>query len=323
MKKLLFGKNLGETGGKREQPETKRRPVRTIIASAVLAGFLGCGGGNNHDSDAGNQNDAQVCTTPGIGSEHMGPSEENTMPALGITQRVTIYLTPVDCVDHLSAEETAFVPVISSDDLIKGRLAIHRNAVTVLGNQYDLFVYRDFDGARLQTHDVDSFEVDKIFNIPSPEGDIVWQVQAINQTTETVAGRTVTKAIFQVLNSPDRTPEQTQKTVYLVTDPADYVAVYDAVAPTGAMVNYFSLPARTGSNGIEFVKGKVWAEPSTSALSVAVETSSFDVEPCESDCGTLPYGSTGRNVTLDGIGVVYGANGMTGFTFTTGFFPLE
>lgn len=305
-----------------------KRPLRSVLAAAALVSVLGCcGGNNNNDHDAGNSNDAQVCLTPGIGSEHRGISTDYPIDSLGVTQQVTPYYTPVDCVDHLSAEETLFVQpdstqLLPNDDLTKGKLAIHRNVVTVLGNQYDLFVYRDFDGVRLQTHATDSFQVEKTFNIPSEEGDITWQVQAIDQTMENVAGRSVMKVTFQVMNSPDRTPEQTQKDVYIVTDPADYVPVYDAVAATGAMVNYFSLPARTGANGIEFVKGSIWVDPDTSALSVATVTSSFDVEPCASSCGTLPYADSGRDVTLQGLGVTYNANGLVGFTLTTGFFEL-
>ena len=147
-------------------------------------------------------------------------------------------------------------------------------------------------------------------------------MRAINQTTETVAGVSVTKVTFEVMNSPDRTPEQTQKDVYIVNDPADYVPVYNAVAPTGAMVNYFSLPARTGANGTEFAKGKIWADPDNSMLSVATVTFSFDIEPCDSTCGTLPYADSGRDVTLQGLGVTYNANGLVGFTLTTGFFEL-
>jgi len=188
MKKLILDRNLGKKkGGRGERPRMKR-PLRSVLATAALVSVLGCcGGNNNNDHDAGNSNDAQVCLTPGIGSEHMGPSVDYPMTALGVTQKVTPYYTPVDCVDHLSAEETLFVQpnntqLLPNDDLTKGKLAIHRNIVTVLGNQYDLFVYRDFDGVRLQTHATDTFQVDKTFNIPSEEGDITWQVQAINQS---------------------------------------------------------------------------------------------------------------------------------------------
>src|SRR4030042_1189576 len=134
MKKLLFGKNTGETGGPKERPQ--KRPMCMMIAGAALVGFLGCGGGNNnHDTDAGNHNDAQVCTTPGIGSEHRGVSADHPIDSLGLTQRVTPSFTPVDCVDHLSAEESVFIQpndtrLLPNDDLTKGKLAIHQNVVT-------------------------------------------------------------------------------------------------------------------------------------------------------------------------------------------------
>lgn len=329
MKKLIFDRNLGKKkGGREERPRMKRR-LRSVLAGAALISLLGCCGGNNdNDHDAGNSNDAQVCLTPGIGSEHKGSSVDHPMEALAVTQQVTPYYTPIDCVDHLSAEETVFVQpdstrMLPNDDLTRGKLAIYRNVVTLLGNEYNLFVYRDFDGARLQKHDLDSFEVEKVFNIPSPEGDITWQVRAINQTTETVAGRDVMKVTFEVLNSPDRTPEQTQKDVYIVTDPADYVPVYDAVTPTGARVNQFTLTARNLSpTELESVRGKIWVDPNTLALSVATETFSFDVEGCGSACGNLPYADSGREVTLQGIGVVVNEGRLVGFTFSTGFFEL-
>ena len=322
MKKLILRKGLGKKGGQNERGATRRSFMKAAGASLLL---MGCGGGNDNKNDAG-QNDSQTCPTPGIGSEHIGSTTDYQMAALGVTQRVIESLTPVDCVDHVSAEQTTFVQsngtqLLPNDDLTRGKLAIHRNVVTVFGNEHDLQVNRDFDEVRLCNHNVESFEEGKIFSIPSPEGDMTWEVRAINQTTETVAGKQITKVTFEVMNSPDRTPEQTRKDVYIVTDPDDYVPVYDAVTPTGARGNHFSLTARNLSpSELEQVRGKLWVDPSNNAVSLAVEQSGFDLVPCGSACGTLPYADTGREVTLQGIGVTSNSDGLVGFTLTTGFF---
>jgi hypothetical protein len=236
--------------------------------------------------------------------------------------------TPVDCVDHVTSEMSTFIQteggerLLADDDLTNGRLAVHLNKVTIFGVEYDLKMNPDFNAAFLQQHTTEPFAVDTIYEFPSPQGDITWQVRAINDATELVAGKEVRTVTFEVMNSPDRTPEQTQKKVYIVTDPADYMPVYSAVIATGARVNNFALTARNKTpSELESVYGRLVVEPGTPAVSLAREISSFDVAMCASGCGTLPYGTTGRSVSVEGIGIIDApGEGLVGFTITTSFF---
>ncbi len=309
MKKLV----LHDTVGGKPNHEPARRPLRAALSGMALVAVIGCSGeegshGGDGGGDGGPRPDGGVCTTPGIGSVHYGPTEAYQMPNLGVVDNMRYSLTPIDCVDHITSQDGEFTHTssgamqIPKDDLTRGRLAIHRQVIKVFENEYDFLISPAFDAIQLRRFVTEPFAEGQTYNLPSSADATVWQVHAIDGTTETVAGKSVRRVTFEVMNPVGRTPEETQKTVYLVTDPADYMPVKNALEGTGAKVNYFALPARNPTpSTIENVEGRIWVDPANpSNLSVAYRSDffAFDIANC-SDCGlTLPYGTSGRDVTI-------------------------
>ncbi|MFH0738026.1 MAG: hypothetical protein V1827_05900 [Candidatus Micrarchaeota archaeon] len=329
MSRLLFrGRQEADGGEKRaERAFGVRRPPRITLAGALLIGALsGCPDNPNTRGDGGaNHNDAQaVCPTPGYGDERFTQPVDHPMANLGIIQQISVGLTPIDCVDHVTALRSTFSPGMIMDDLTRGKLAISENRITVFENEYAFLVPSDQSAIQLRRFSTQAFAVGSTFNVPSEFDETQWQVQAINDTTENVAGRDVRRATFQVLNADSRTPEETRQNVYLVSDPADYKPVYDAVVATGARVNSFAIAVRNiPPSTLEYTDGRIWVDPSSLALSVALTdpSFSFDIRLCNTGCGTLPYAQSGRDVTITGMG--YGLLEGELKTFSMSVYPFK